>query len=39
VAWNFYLFAVPGIIGALLALAVPAIRSRAATSDAARVTA
>jgi hypothetical protein len=38
VAWNFYLFAVPGIVGALLALAVPAIRSRAA-ADSARVTA
>ncbi|MFC9424332.1 MFS transporter [Streptomyces sp. NPDC056987] len=26
--WNFYLFAVPGVIGAVLAACVPAVRSR-----------
>ncbi|GAA4865746.1 MFS transporter [Actinomycetospora straminea] len=40
VAWNFYLFAVPGVLGALLAAAVPAIRSRStADPDTPRVTA
>lgn len=38
VAWNFYLFAVPGVVGALLALAVPAIRVRS-TASTDRVTA
>ncbi|WP_285648651.1 MFS transporter [Actinomycetospora sp. NBRC 106375] len=41
VAWNFYLFAIPGVLGALLAAAVPAVRARAAAGDAdgARVSA
>ncbi|MDD7938587.1 MFS transporter [Actinomycetospora lutea] len=34
VEWNFYLFAVPGVLGALLAAAVPAIRSRSADPSA-----
>ncbi|MEJ2865923.1 MFS transporter [Actinomycetospora flava] len=34
VEWNFYLFAIPGVLGALLAAAVPAIRARAADPDA-----
>ena len=29
VQWNFYLFAVPGVLGAVLAALVPAVRSRA----------
>jgi MFS transporter, AAHS family, benzoate transport protein len=39
VEWNFYLFAIPGVLGALLAAAVPAIRARAADPDAPRVSA
>lgn len=39
VAWNFYLFAIPGVLGALLAAAVPAIRARTADPDAPRVSA
>lgn len=36
VAWNFYLFAIPGLVGALLALLVPTIRAgRATAPDAA----
>lgn len=37
VAWNFYLFAVPGVLGALLAAAVPALRSRGAVPEPALV--
>lgn len=37
VEWNFYLFAIPGVLGALLAAAVPAIRARAADPDAPAV--
>ncbi|HEY0813743.1 MAG TPA: MFS transporter [Pseudonocardia sp.] len=34
VQWNFYLFAVPGVLGAALAAAVPAVRLRAQRVDA-----
>ena len=34
VQWNFYLFAVPGVLGAVLAALVPAVRARRPVTEA-----